>query len=78
MTNPANPKEVARDRLGGFKKLRAGRIHFRCYVCGRKMSNLPREEGDPANAVLLESPCPKHDTGKDPPMDYFDAEGNNV
>lgn len=57
----------------GFTMPKAGRIHFRCYVCGRRQSNNARETFDPTNAVLLEFPCPKC-ADKDSPEHYFDQE----
>lgn len=63
-----------------FGKLRDGKIHLRCYVCGRKMSNTDRDaESDPSNAVLIETPCPKC-AGSDKGCEtfYYDAQGETI
>lgn len=65
-------------RTRGFSKLRSGRIHLRCPLCGRKMSNARRSEYDPPSAVLAEVACDKHSGLKDPPTNYFDKEGVEV
>jgi hypothetical protein len=80
-TLPASESHAARLtrlRTTGFRKLRAGRIHVRCYVCGRKMSNMAREEHDPATAVLIETPCERCPVGKEPETFYYDAAGVEV
>lgn len=67
------------DILHGFKKHRAGRIHVKCRGCGRKLSNMPRSDFDPANAVLVVTVCEKHDTGCGGPEEfYYDAEGKEI
>ena len=67
-------------RTTGFRKLRPGRIHMRCWTCGRKQSNMPRESYDPTTAVLAQFPCPRcADTGaKGVNVAYFDARGAEV
>lgn len=73
------PDRLTRLRTTGFRKLRPGRIHVRCYSCGRKMSNMGREEYDPPTAVLIETPCEKCAMGgKDPESFYFDAAGEEI
>lgn len=62
----------------GFKKLRAGRIHLFCPACGRKMSNMPRDPGDPPTAVLAHVYCDCQQGNKDPGMSFFDAYGREV
>lgn len=69
---------MSANKLSGFAKLREGRIHLRCYKCGRKMSNVERDEYDPPTAVLMETPCPECVDGMEPPTDYFDATGKQV
>ena len=67
------------DRLHGFKKHRAGRIHVKCRQCGRKLSNMPRGEYDPPSAVLVETVCEKHDTGCGGPEEfYYGADGAEI
>jgi hypothetical protein len=66
-------------RTSGFKPLKPGRIHVRCPVCGRKLSNMARGEDDPSSAVLAETWCPRcvgsdYDSG----TDFFDADGGRV
>lgn len=77
------PRETRDERLlrlrtNGFRKLREGKIHVRCYVCGRKMSNTAREQYDPPTAVLIETPCERCNAGKEPPTYYYDAAGVEV
>lgn len=67
--------------LNGFKKLREGKIHLSCPRCGRKMSNAPRGDYDPPNAVLLVVPCDKYRCSggcKIEGGDYFDENGKQV
>lgn len=64
----------------GFNKLRPGRIHIFCPRCGRKQSNMPRdEETDPKTAVLAHVFCERCSAGcKDVPVYYFNAKGKRV
>lgn len=62
--------------MAGFKPLKAGRIHFRCPQCGRKMSNMKRDAYDPPRAVMTEIACPKHsDQGE---QFWYDAKGEEL
>jgi ribosomal protein L37E len=48
----------------GFKKLRPGRIHILCQRCGRKQSNMKRdEEYDPPTAALMHILCERCGNG---------------
>jgi hypothetical protein len=70
---------LTRLRTTGFRKLRDGRIHVRCYTCGRKVSNTTRMDYDPPTAVLIETPCEKCSQGcKEPESFYYDATGTEV
>lgn len=72
-------ERLLRLRTTGFRKLREGRIHVRCYTCGRKMSNTHREPHDPSNAVLLETACERCSMGgKDHEVNYYDAAGSFI
>jgi hypothetical protein len=64
--------------LKGYKKLRSGRIHLQCPECGRKMSNAPRADWDPSNAVLMVYPCDCTSGNKVEGGDYFDADGKPI
>lgn len=68
--------------LSGYRKLKAGRIHLLCPTCGRKQSNMPREDYDPESAAIAEIQCPKCADGpyggKDAPTFYYDAHGKDV
>lgn len=67
------------DRMSGYRPLRPGRIHLRCPRCGRKQSNTPRREWDPADAVLAETGCLKcGQGGKDNETCYFAADGQEI
>jgi hypothetical protein len=64
-------------RMDGYKPLKAGRIHLRCPKCGRKMSNGPRADYDPLEAVLIETHCENCcGDDKDSTIDYFAADGS--
>lgn len=67
-------------RTKGFRKQMPGAIHIRCPKCGRKLSNVKREPGDPPSAWLIEVPCDKPgcSMGMEPECPYFDAQGNQV
>ena len=67
-----------RDRMAGWPKLREGKIHLRCYSCGRRMSNIDRDEYDTPNAVLVEAECDKHTGSMEPPTFYYDASGTEI
>lgn len=64
----------------GFNKLRRGRIHIFCPACGRKQSNMPRDEAnDPKTAVLVHVFCERCSQGcKDVLMYYYTARGKRV
>lgn len=47
----------------GYAKLRPGRIHLLCPVCGRKMSNVERDQYDPPSAVLAHVHCERCSQG---------------
>ena len=67
--------------LPGFKPLKPGKIHLRCYECHRLRSNMRREEGDPPTAVVAEILCPKccDDLGAmEPETSYLNQEGNEL
>lgn len=66
------------DVVGGFAPLKPNRIHLLCGKCGRKQSNMPRYDADPANAVVAMLICEKHMGGKEDPCTYFDVEGNEI
>jgi hypothetical protein len=66
------------DVTKGFAKLKAGCIHLECPACGRKMSNVPRCDWDPPDAVLAVLLCDKSKCSagcKDSGADYYDANG---
>lgn len=67
-------------RFTGFKPAKTGRIHLRCHVCGRKLSNVPRESTDPVNAFLVEAECDRHPerASLEPPSHYFNATGEEL
>lgn len=66
-------------RTNGFNKSKEGRIHLRCFKCGRKHSNALRSEEDPQKAFLLEILCDKCGMGcKDGFGGYFDKLGNEL
>lgn len=72
-------KSLLELRTSGFRKLRDGRIHMRCYSCGLKRSNVARQKYDPPNAVLIESPCEACCMGsKDPEWFYYDERGSEL
>jgi len=63
----------------GYRKLRSGRIHIYCPHCGRKTSNVFRQEFDPPAAVLVHEACEKCSQGcKGCISDYLDADGRWV
>ena len=63
----------------GFNKLRLGRIHLYCPACGRKMSNMLRDEHDPKSAVLMHIFCLRCSEGcKETPSYFFNARGQQV
>lgn len=60
----------------GYRKLRPGRIHLYCPKCGRKRSNVRRNEDyDPPNAVISHVWCCGDFDG---PERYFDANGKAI
>ena len=69
---------IMTDRMTGFKPLKAGRIHLRCYACGRKMSNMDRQADDPPDAVLCETECDKHHGSIEPPIYFYAADCSQV
>ena len=74
-------RDVLLLRTTGFAKLREGRIHNRCYSCGRKISNQRRMDYDPTIAFLCESECPRcgnRSGSKDAEWYYFDSDGNQL
>lgn len=71
-------KSLRELRTTGFRKLREGRIHLRCYVCGRKVSNSTRMPHDPPHAVLMEVPCECSQGDKGCDVFYFDANGDEL
>jgi hypothetical protein len=63
----------------GYQRLRPGRIHLFCKGCKRKLSNLPRQEGDPTRAELVQTWCPKCQEGcKDVPEYFLDRRGKLI
>ena len=65
-----------RQRMRGFNPLQRGKIHLRCPGCGRKMSNMWRDESDPPDAALAEVLCVRCGSGtKDSSIDYYDKDG---
>lgn len=66
------------ERMSGFHRARAGRIHLRCPKCGRKQSNAPRSEYDPKEAALIETLCPKCCGGDFGEPTYFAPDGREV
>lgn len=64
----------------GFAKLRRGRIHMFCPRCGRKLSNMQRdEETDPRSAVLVHVFCLRCSEGcKETPMYFYNARGQRI
>lgn len=77
MTDELEKKSIKKLRTDGFAKLKSGRIHLRCPICGRKQSNTVRQEYDPINAFLFEVPCDNH-TGLKPTGIYFDTLGQAI
>ena len=74
-------KTIAELRTTGFQKLRAGRIHTRCYSCGMKRSNAERMGYDPQDAVLVENECERcgsRSGSKEPEFFYFRADGTEI
>jgi len=72
-------KSLIELRTKGFHKPKEGKIHLRCFICGRKMSNMPRNEDDPKNAFLVEIPCENCSQGcKDCPEYYYDKNGKPI
>lgn len=51
---------------------------MRCPTCGRKQSNMPRQEYDPDAAALLELQCERCNKGDFAIEHYFDLEGKEV
>lgn len=63
----------------GYAPLRAGRIHFYCLGCRRKLSNMPRQDYDPPRAELCQSWCPACQEGcKDVPEYFLDRQGKQI
>lgn len=63
----------------GFHRLRPGRIHVYCPHCGRKASNVERDEYDPPRAALVHMRCDRCGSGgKDSPETFFDAAGKEI
>lgn len=63
----------------GFSPLRAGKIHVYCPHCGRKFSNMARQEFDPALATLVHVWCDRCGSGgKDSPETFFAADGKEI
>lgn len=64
----------------GYRKLRPGKIHVFCPHCGRKFSNIPREDYDPPSAVLMHLCCDRCGQGCkiDGPDCYYDANGKKT
>lgn len=68
-------------RILGFNPIRPEKIHLHCPQCGRKQSNMPREDYDPPSAILAVILCPKCADAcgaKDAGTDYYDAYGEQV
>jgi hypothetical protein len=59
--------------LRGFAPLKDGCIHLLCPKCGRKQSNMRREDNDPPGAFVAKIECDKHEGSTN--VDYFDAFG---
>lgn len=73
--------KLSRLRRHGFSVLMKGKIHLRCPECGRKMSNVDREEFDPPDAFLAEilcGECADSVGAMEPTTLYFDRQGNEV
>ena len=79
MTPDTEKAAGGREPVGyvGFKKHRLGYIHLFCPQCGRKMSNVPRWEHDPPQAVLAHIPCEECSQGckVEGASAYLDANG---
>ena len=77
MSSTSQQKKTLHElRTSGFHKLRPGKIHIRCDVCGRKYSNAETSEFDVEGAFLAEFACDKCGQGnKGGPLRYFDAQG---
>lgn len=59
------------------RPLKEGRIHLLCPHCGRKQSNIRREEADPDDAILVVVDCPKCcDMGSE--TNYYDVNGKEI
>ena len=72
-------KSLMELRTKGFHKSKKGMIHLRCFLCGRKMSNMPRNDYDPPDAFLVEVPCENCSQGaKDTPEYYYDVNGKEI
>lgn len=66
----------------GFKALKKDRIHLLCSHCGRKQSNVNRDEQcDPKRAVVVDILCPRccDKTGaKEPGTTYYSIHGKVI
>ena len=66
-------------RTQGFHKTKKGKIHLRCPYCGRKTSNVDRQDYDPEKAFLVEIACDNCCQGcKDNPQYYYDKKGKEI
>ena len=67
----------------GYQPIRRGRIHLLCPACGRKQSNVPRQEepvADPRTAVLAVTLCDGDCSAgiKDSEMRFRDSRGREL
>lgn len=71
---------VAIGEIGRFKPTQPGKIHLRCRRCKATRSNMPREQFDPVNAVVMAlSYCPRCDKGGEfEETTYYDANGKEI
>lgn len=65
-----------RVKVPRFRPLRDGRIHLRCSVCGRKVSNVKRADWDHPDALWAEFPCDLHCEGGE--VFFFNRHGHQL
>lgn len=56
----------------------AATIDIRCPICRRTVKNAQRFGHDPEQAVLVEIVCERHPEANQPPVYYYDANGNEI
>jgi hypothetical protein len=73
---PPGGNEITLEPRPEFPPGRPGRIHMRCWSCGRRQANSPRQRFDPDAAVVVELLCPACAEGtKDATQTFYDATG---